>query len=45
MTAICEGLRAMGVKLNLLGLDKAPAKSTAWFYEKKSHFFTRSAGE
>jgi hypothetical protein len=29
MTEICEGLRAMGGKLNLLGLDKAPAKSTA----------------
>lgn len=25
---ICEGLRAMGGKLNHLGLDKAPAKST-----------------
>ena len=29
MTEICEGLRALGGKLNLLGLDKAPAKSTA----------------
>lgn len=29
MTEICEGLRAMSGKLNLLGLDKAPAKSTA----------------
>jgi hypothetical protein len=29
MTEICEGLRAMGGKLNLLGLNKAPAKSTA----------------
>jgi Transposase DDE domain/Domain of unknown function (DUF4372) len=29
MTEICEGLRAMGGKLNLLGLEKAPAKSTA----------------
>jgi len=29
MTEICEGLRAMGGKLNHLGLDKAPAKSTA----------------
>lgn len=28
-TEICEGLRALGGKLNLLGLDKAPAKSTA----------------
>ncbi len=29
MTEICEGLRAMRGKLNHLGLDKAPAKSTA----------------
>lgn len=29
MTEICEGLRAMDGKLNHLGLDKAPAKSTA----------------
>jgi adenylate cyclase class IV len=29
MTEICEGLRAFGGKLNHLGLDKAPAKSTA----------------
>ena len=29
MTEICEGLRAMGGKLNHLGLDKSPAKSTA----------------
>lgn len=29
MTEICEGLRAMGGKLNHLGMDKAPAKSTA----------------
>jgi len=29
ITEICEGLRAMGGKLNHLGLDKAPAKSTA----------------
>lgn len=29
MTEVCEGLRAMGGKLNHLGLDKAPAKSTA----------------
>jgi IS4 transposase len=29
MTEICEGLRAMGGKLNHLGLEKAPAKSTA----------------
>lgn len=29
MTEICEGLRALGGKLNLLGLTQAPAKSTA----------------
>ena len=29
MTEICEGLRAMGGKLNHLGLEKSPAKSTA----------------
>lgn len=29
MTEICEGLRALGGKLNHLGLKKAPAKSTA----------------
>ena len=29
MTEICEGLRALGGKLNYLGLEKAPAKSTA----------------
>lgn len=29
MTGICEGLRAMGGKLNHLGFTKAPAKSTA----------------
>ena len=29
MTEICEGLRAMGGKLNHLGLDQSPAKSTA----------------
>jgi len=29
MTEICEGLRAMGGKLNHLGLERAPAKSTA----------------
>jgi hypothetical protein len=29
MTEICEGLRAMGGKLNHLGYNKAPAKSTA----------------
>lgn len=29
MTEICEGLRGMGGKLNHLGLEKAPAKSSA----------------
>ena len=29
MNEICEGLRAMGGKLNHLGMEKAPAKSTA----------------
>jgi len=29
MTEICEGLRALGGKLNHLGLEQAPAKSTA----------------
>lgn len=29
MTEICEGLRALGGKLNHLGMEKAPAKSTA----------------
>lgn len=29
MNEICEGLRAMGGKLNHIGLDRAPAKSTA----------------
>lgn len=29
MNEVCEGLRAMSGKLNQLGLDKAPAKSTA----------------
>ena len=29
MTEICEGLRGLGGKLNQLGLEKAPAKSTA----------------
>lgn len=29
MTEICEGLRALGGKLNHLGLQKVPAKSTA----------------
>ena len=29
MTEICEGLRALSGKLNYLGLDQAPAKSTA----------------
>jgi hypothetical protein len=29
MTEICEGLRALGGKLNHLGMEQAPAKSTA----------------
>jgi hypothetical protein len=29
MTEICEGMRALSGKLNLLGLEKSPAKSTA----------------
>jgi len=29
MTEICEGLRALGGRLNHLGLEKAPARSTA----------------
>jgi hypothetical protein len=29
MAETCEGMRALGGKLNYLGLDKAPAKSTA----------------
>ncbi len=29
MTEICEGIRALSGKLNFLGLEKAPAKSTA----------------
>jgi len=29
VTEICEGLRALGGKLNHLGLERAPAKSTA----------------
>jgi hypothetical protein len=29
MPKVCEGLRAMGGKLNHLGMDQAPAKSTA----------------
>jgi hypothetical protein len=29
MTEVCEGLRAMRGKLNHLGMDQAPAKSTA----------------
>ena len=29
MTEICEGMRALGGKLNHLGMEKAPAKSTA----------------
>ena len=30
MTEICDWLRALGGKLNHLGLEKAPAKSTAF---------------
>jgi hypothetical protein len=29
MTEVCDGLRAMGGKLNHLGMEQAPAKSTA----------------
>jgi hypothetical protein len=41
MTEICEGLRALGGKLNHLGLDKAPAKSTAYdgLRNRDSKFF------
>lgn len=41
MTEICEGLRALGGKLNHLGLDKAPAKSTACdgLRNRESKFF------
>ncbi len=41
MNEICEGLRAMGGKLNHLGLDKAPAKSTACdgLRNRESKFF------
>jgi hypothetical protein len=41
MTEICEGLRAMGGKLNHLGLEKAPAKSTACdgLRNRESKFF------
>lgn len=40
MNEICEGLRAMGGKLNHRGLDKAPAKSTAsdGLRNRDSHF-------
>lgn len=41
MTEICEGLRALGGKLNHLGLEKAPAKSTACdgMRDRDSKFF------
>lgn len=41
MTETCEGLRALGGKLNHLGLDKAPAKSTAsdGLRNRDNHFF------
>jgi hypothetical protein len=41
MTEICEGLRALGGKLNHLGLEKAPAKSTACdgMRDRESKFF------
>jgi hypothetical protein len=40
MTEICEGLRALGGKLNHLGLQKAPAKSTASDgLRNRSHMF------
>ena len=41
MTEICEGLRAFRGKLNHLGLDKAPAKSTACdgLRNRNSEFF------
>src|SRR6056297_2597755 len=41
MTEICEGLRALGGKLNHLGMEKAPAKSTAsdGLRNRDSNFF------
>lgn len=41
MTEVCEGLRAMGGKLNHLGMDRAPAKSTACdgLRNRNSEFF------
>lgn len=41
MTEICEGLRAMGGKLNHLGLNQSPAKSTACdgLRNRESKFF------
>jgi hypothetical protein len=41
MTEICEGLRVMGGKLNHLGLNKSPAKSTAsdGLRDRPSKFF------
>ena len=34
MTEICEGLRGLGGKLNQVGLEKAPAKSTCKKHSK-----------
>ncbi len=41
MTEICESMRALGGKLNQLGLEKAPAKSTACdgMRERDNRFF------
>ena len=41
MTEICEGMRALGGKLNHLGLENAPAKSTACdgLRSRSSNFF------
>ena len=45
MNEICEGLRAMGGKLNHLGLKKAPAKSTACDGLRNSRIQTGGAGK
>jgi len=41
MNEVCEGLRALSGKLNQIGLDKAPAKSTAFdgLRERDNKFF------
>jgi len=41
MTEICEGIRALGRKLNHLGLKSAPAKRTAYdgLHNRDSRFF------